>query len=385
MPPLYYISNTRIPSERANTLQTMKTCEAFAAEGAALTLFHPWRVQSKAMKAVKDVWAHYGIAKDAFRLKKVPALDLLPAAEATGIGAAAKGAFLLQTWTYAAVAVPLIATMKSGLVFTREIYAAAALLPVRRARGLKVIYEAHTLPNKRLHRVLRQVDGVVCVSQGLAEQVREAGAKRVLVAPNGVDVTRFEGLPSRAKARKEIGWDARPVAAYTGQLFKWKGVATFAEAAALMPDVRCVMIGGVGAELEEYRALAAKTPNLEVPGQLPPSEIPIRARAADVLVLPNTRHDKESREHTSPLKLFEYMASGTPVAASDLPSVREIATGENARLFEPDDPKALVAAVRWLLDHPEKAEALAARAKADVASRTWRHRARAILEFAGTL
>ncbi|MBI2923448.1 MAG: glycosyltransferase family 4 protein [Planctomycetes bacterium] len=379
---LHYISNARIPSERANTLQTMKMCEAFARAGAKVTLFHPYRVQPKAMKAITDVFAHFGVEKNSFTIRRLPALDLLPAAEKTGIGAAARGAFLLQTWTYTAIAVPLIAMMEKGVVFTREIFAAAALAPIRRARGLKVLYEAHTLPNTKLSPVLRSVDGVVCVSEGLGTQLREAGAKRVLVAPNGVDLARFENLPTRAEARARLGWDARPVAAYTGQLFAWKGVATLAAAAARLPGVRVLLIGGTGKELEDYRAKAKTCPNLEVAGQLPPAEIPLRLRAADVLVLPNTSQDKESREHTSPLKLFEYMASGTPVAASDLPSIREIATPENSRLFPPDDPVALAAAVTWLLEHPGEAADLAERAREDVQKRTWINRARAVLEFA---
>jgi len=382
---LHYISNARIPSERANTLQTMKMCEAFALAGATVTLFHPYRVQPKAMKEIRDVFAHYGVRKDAFEIRRLPALDLLPAAEKTGIGLAARGAFLLQTWTYTAIAVPVIAAMKKGVVFTREIFAAAALIPLRTARGLKLIYEAHTLPNRKLFPVLRGVDGVACVSEGLGSQLREIGVRNVLVAPNGVDLSRFENLPSKAEARAHLGWDARSVAAYTGQLFAWKGVATLADAAPLMPGVRVLMIGGTGKELEEYRARAKKIPNLEVAGQIPPSEVPLRARAADVLVLPNTSQDKESREHTSPLKLFEYMASGTPVAASDLPSVREIATAANCRLFPPDDPPALAAAVTWLLDHPAEAARLATRAREDVQKRTWLNRAKAILEFARAL
>lgn len=382
---LHYVSNARIPSERANTLQTMRMCEAFAEAGAKVTLLHPYRMQPKAMKAVKDVWGFYGVKKDAFRIRRVPALDLLPAAEKTGIGAAARGAFLLQTWTYTAIAVPMIALMKKGVVFTREIFAAAALATIARARGLKVIYEAHTLPNRKLYPVLRSVAGVACVSKGLGDELKEIGVKRVLVAPNGVDLSRYEGLPSRADARASLGWDERPVAAYTGQLFAWKGVATFADAAALLPGVRCLMIGGTGKELEEYREKAKKIPNLEVAGQIPPSEVPLRARAADVLVLPNTSQDKESREHTSPLKLFEYMASGTPVAASDLPSIREIANASNSRIVPPDDPRALAAGIRWLLDHPREAAKLAERARKDVEGRTWLARARSILEFAETL
>ncbi|NUN48480.1 MAG: glycosyltransferase [Candidatus Brocadiae bacterium] len=383
-PRVHYISNARLPSERANTLQTMRMCEAFSRAGTEVTLFHPWRKQSGALKTA-DIWDHYGVARDAFAIRRLPALDLLPAAERTGIGAAAKGAFLLQTWTYTAIAVPVVAALPHGLVFTREIFIAAALAPLCRARGLPLLYECHTLPNPRLFPALRLVDGVLCVSETLAAQVREAGARHVLTAPNGVDLARYGNLPTRAEARRTLGWDARPVAAYTGQLFTWKGVGTLIEAARRIPGVRVMLIGGSGRELAEARERAREIPNLEVVGQIPPSDVPLRTRAADVLVLPNTAKDTQSREHTSPLKLFEYFASGTPVVASDLPSVRDIAHPGNARLVAPDDPAALADAITWSLEHPGPAAALAERARADVESRTWLRRAQDILRFAASL
>lgn len=379
---LHYVSNARIPSERANTLQTMKMCEAFADAGAKVTLLHPYRVQPAEMKAVKDVWAFYGVRKDAFRIRRVPALDLLPAAEKTGIGAAARGAFLLQTWTYAAVAAPLVALMKRGVVFTREIFAAAALLPMAGARGLRLVYEAHTLPNAKLNAVVRRLD-CVAITGLLGGQLRGIGVERVLVAPDGVDLSRYERLPSRDAARRQLGWDGRPTAVYTGQLFRWKGVDAIVGAAKRLPGVRFVVVGGTGEELEKYRKKAKGLANLEAVGQVPPTEVPLRTRAADVLLLPNSAEERISREHTSPLKLFEYMASGAPIVASDLPSLREVLGPRNALLVAPDDDGALAAGILDALDHPAESARRAAKAREDVEGRTWLARARAILEWAG--
>jgi glycosyltransferase involved in cell wall biosynthesis len=63
--------------------------------------------------------------------------------------------------------------------------------------------------------------------------------------------------------------------------------------------------------------------------------IPEYQMAADMLVLPNIPSTKESEKYTSPIKMFEYMASGVPIIASDMPSLREVLNDHNATLIPP--------------------------------------------------
>jgi glycosyltransferase involved in cell wall biosynthesis len=76
------------------------------------------------------------------------------------------------------------------------------------------------------------------------------------------------------------------------------------------------------------------------------------------------------------LKLFEYMASGRPIVASDLPSLREVlADGRNAVLVEPGNPQALTAGIRRIKEDPALAERIARQALEDVRDYTWDRRA----------
>ncbi|MDP7691774.1 MAG: glycosyltransferase, partial [Vicinamibacterales bacterium] len=94
----------------------------------------------------------------------------------------------------------------------------------------------------------------------------------------------------------------------------------------------------------------------------------------DVLVLPTVA--TPSARYTSPLKLFEYMASGRPIVASDLEPIREVLTdGQNARLVPPGEPAALATAVRELLADPAQAEQLARTAFEQASSYSWSRRA----------
>ena len=129
-------------------------------------------------------------------------------------------------------------------------------------------------------------------------------------------------------------------------------------------------------------ARAMNLANVVFAGHVAPERVPLYQAAADVLVLPNTAQATISREHTSPLKLFEYMAAGRPIVASDLPSLREVLRhGDNAWLVQPDDPAALAQGIQHLLAEPTLAARLAAQAQEEVQAYTWEQRAERILSF----
>jgi glycosyltransferase involved in cell wall biosynthesis len=157
-------------------------------------------------------------------------------------------------------------------------------------------------------------------------------------------------------------------------------VDTLVRAIALLPDARAVIVGGHPKEGDLARvtslvgALGIGS-RVELTGLVPPAEVAGRLAPASVLVLPNSASAISNR-YTSPLKLFEYLAMGRPIVASDLPAFREILTdGDTALLVPPDDPRALAQALSRLSADPPLAASLASRARALAPSFTWAARA----------
>jgi len=242
--------------------------------------------------------------------------------------------------------------------------------------------------DRREARVWRRADGYVTITAGLRDALagRFGPRANVAVVPDGCHP------PSPLRAKNENGLavpgeqpspDAPPrrfTVGYAGHLYPWKGVDIVIEVVAALNDAQGLIIGGHAQEpdLERVKAFAESldcASRVTFTGMLPPADVAARLQDADVLLLPNPA-SAISSGFTSPLKLFEYMASGRPIVASGLPSIREVLTDErNALLAPPGNPQAFTAAVRRIKEDAALGERLAAQARADVADYTWGRRA----------
>lgn len=234
----------------------------------------------------------------------------------------------------------------------------------------------------------RRLGRLVCITQGLADEYLSHGIAedRVLVAPDAVDLSRFESMPTRDDARLALGIPRDAVVvAYTGHLYRWKGAHILAEASRLLPPNYLVyLVGGTDEDLAAMRRFLADRGlgRVRLVGQVPPGRVIPYLAAADVLALPNTGADAVSSRYTSPMKLFEYMAARRPIVASRLPSLQEVLRdGENALLVAPDDPPALAEAILRTISSLELASRLTEQAWTDVQHRTWLARARVVTAF----
>lgn len=370
----------------------MHMAGAFASKVNHVTLAYARRANTAAMRAIADPFEYAGITQT-FNLVGLPSIDAVkrvtidwPALNRAPLRI---GAHLLQLWTFTIAAALMVKRWHPDIVISRDLLP-LTILQMLVGRPTRFGFEAHTVPQSKisasLHRwAARRMDGIVTITEGLRQWYLETGfdPDRVLTAADAVDLASF-GQINRSDARRKLDISVlTPVACYIGHLYPWKGVDILVAAARRTdPEVQWYIVGGLEPDLDRIRKAAAGHPNIHITGHLSPALARQYLIASDVAVLPFTTREAIARDHTSPLKLFEYMAAERPIVASDLPSLREILRdGENAILVTPDDPDMLGAAVTRILNDQELAHRLACTARAEVEKRTWLDRAELILEF----
>lgn len=365
---ILYLVNARIPTEKAHGFQIMKTCEALAVQGAKVKLVVPMRKNS----LTQDPFLFYNI-QPIFAVKKIFIPDT--------VGWGPLG-FYLHTFLFAALATFYAMGVSCDVVYSRD---AAPLFFVRWFK--RTVLEVHAVPTRFiwLYRLaLKKIPRIISTNEWKKNWLHEKGGvplERIIVLPNAIDYACFELAESRTELCQQLGLaENLRYVVYTGHLYEWKGAQVLAAAAGHLPaDVRVLFVGGTEPEIKKLQAAYPAT-NILFVGQQPHADIPKYLKIAAAAVLPNVPITEESRLATSPLKLFEYMAAGRPIVASDLPSVREIVNEATACLFAPGNSEALAAAINSVLTDSEQAERKARRAQDLVRINTWEARAAKILK-----
>jgi glycosyltransferase involved in cell wall biosynthesis len=383
---LVLVANTALPSQRAQAVQVVHMASAFARAGVPTALCHARR-RGMGFDQAADVFQHYGV-------RSGPRPELLPVACLDGINLVPRALQFVparvQELSFSRNAAALVRRrFAHALAFSREIEAARFLC--RGGHG-RVCLELHRVPAGKIRRrwlreVCERAEGVVAISRGVREDLEELGiaAERILVEHDAFEPAPFEAVGSRASARERLGLTpGQPIVVYAGGLLPWKGADLVVEAASALPEVQFVIAGGMEADIARLRECAAAASNVQILGFRPPASVPLLLAAADVGVVPNRSQPPISARYTSPLKVFEAMAAGLPLVASDLPSLREVLSEEQALFVAPDDPAALAEGLRALLDDPERRELMSRSLRSRAGEHTWDARARRILAWIGT-
>ncbi|MCB1955279.1 MAG: glycosyltransferase [Rhodocyclaceae bacterium] len=162
--------------------------------------------------------------------------------------------------------------------------------------------------------MVARADAFIATSEPVAAHLRSLGASEVLVVENGVDVEHF--LSTSTSAQGPVLEHAGPVAIYAGALDDRFGVESIRAAATARADVLFLLAGPGGPAV---RSQLEGLQNVRFTGPIDFSELPAWFRRASVGLLPLSDHP--SNAGRSPMKLYEYAASGLPVVASWTPEL----------------------------------------------------------------
>lgn len=169
--------------------------------------------------------------------------------------------------------------------------------------------------------LLSMVDQVIVTHAGLQE-AKSGISRRLDLIPNGADLRHF-ALAGRQDTvpPKEVSELPKPVIGFHGWIQYWIDFDLIAYAAHKRPDWSFALIGPIEplARVNKVRGLS----NVHFLGKMPYENIPALIAGFDVCINPFVL-DRLS-DTVSPIKLYEYLASGKPVVSVDMPAAREFA------------------------------------------------------------
>jgi len=274
----------------------------------------------------------------------------------------------------------------------------------------------HTIATHAEDASLRHAHVVVTISEPLREELLERGvpAERIVCYPNCIDPAvfdpaRFTAEDARAlRGRLGLSPDAT-LATFIGTFGQWHGVDVLARAIRQLVDrdrawlkarkLHFLLVGD-GLKMPIVREILGDDCGefVTLTGLIPQAEAPSYLAASDVLLSPHVANHDGSKFFGSPTKLFEYMAMGKAIVASDLDQIGQVlahsvrlngevppdpAAGESrmAILCPPGDVASLVDAVTFAVERPAWRAALGRNARAEaLAKYTWDHHVSSIVD-----
>jgi glycosyltransferase involved in cell wall biosynthesis len=232
---------------------------------------------------------------------------------------------------------------------------------------------------------MRSFVGLVTNSHALAAIIKDDFSmpeEKVLAAPNGAEDLGFVPPPNLNGAEIDVG--------YVGHLYQGRGIELILHMARACPWARFHIVGGSDDDIRSWTERTAHLNNLLLHGFVPPAEVETFRRNCDVLLAPYQKEVygstyRDQADYMSPLKLFEYMASGRAIICSNLPALHEILTGGETTIFcEPEDPHAWVSALEQLRRDSDLRRRLGNNARERFITTFTRHgRATRVLKWAG--
>jgi len=268
--------------------------------------------------------------------------------------------------------VPLVLEVNAPVAYERATYNGLVL------KGIGSAFERF---------LFRSADLLLSVSTPLKDYMvgQGAAAEKVVVLPNGTEPAVFRpDTAARAKIRQQLGIPSQGIViGFVGILRPWHGVEMLLSAFSQirnLPTQLVLLIVGDGpseVELKQLTHSLGIANRVVFTGRVRHLQVAEYVASFDIAVSPRATF------YASPMKIVEYMATGIPVVAPDMPNVRDlISNGQNGVLFQEENTDALTKSLESLIVNPGRRATLGENARRAVVSfRTWRHNAQQVVDL----
>ncbi len=361
------IAASFVPSKTANSIQVVKAAHALAVLGHEVTLLVPGDKPA----VWEELRSHYGLTQQ-FEVRWL------------------RENLAFRRYDYSFKAVREARKMQPDLVYTWVLQAAV----LSSYKKIPSILELHDRVLGRLgpwlfrqfwhsrtpHQLLTNTDALrqtLIAAFGLTTD-----PDKILIAPNGVELERYQNLPDAATARQKLGLPEGFTAGYTGHFYAGRGMDLMVTLAKTLPEIQFLWVGGSEPDAALWRERLERQgiKNVLLTGFVDNAILPQYQAASDVLLMPYGNRiagsgGGDSAGIASPMKMFEYMAAGRPILTSDLPVIHEVLDEKMAVFCQPEDPSAWKQALCALQADPDRQHRLARASRAAVGEYTWQARA----------
>jgi glycosyltransferase involved in cell wall biosynthesis len=366
-----FISTSVVPSKSANSIQIMKVVQAFKQSGQDVQLWLP--------EFNKSDWTviaeNYGLDTE-FDVIWLPFSPFF------------------KQYDFSAKAIAAAIGWGADVIYTWALQAAV----LARSLGKTTVMEFHDFPMGRngpflfnIYKRFNRKKLTLCTTRALAEGLENNfqmhfSDNELQIAPNGTETERYANLPPTERARKELGLKDGFTVEYSGHFYPGRGMEMLTEIARSLPEINFLWVGGNQEDITPWQKSLAEQSinNVSITGFIPNRWLPLYHAAADVLVMPYGKQISGSSgggiaRVINPMKMFDYLAAGKPIIASEIPVFHEILTEATAIFCEPENAPEWVNAITLLKNDPEKREQMSLHAKESAEKYTWKNRARLTL------
>lgn len=221
-------------------------------------------------------------------------------------------------------------------------------------------------------------NAIICVAEPARRHLMHkwgASAEKLVVFPNGVDVQRFQPNPAVSVAtRRTLGLGAAPLLIFVGNFYEWHDTTTllnaFAQVLTAYPETRLLLVG----DGPQRQAMMHYADQLDIgyavhfTGLVAHTAVPHLLAAADIAVAPVPVMNHEM--WLSPMKLFEYMATGLAIVATASGQLVDLVQSDrNGCLTPPGDATAMAVTIQRLLGDAALRTRLGRQAREDAVQR----------------